>query len=210
LKRLHDHHSDQTKKAFEEVKYLSITCDFWKDRKQNSYLVITGHYLDKKFDQYSKILKFMSFKDRHFSPLIANEIEKQLISLNLYDKLISITCDGAPNMRDMFTYFNRRNIKYINCIAHKLHLIICNSLNLWVTTKKKRNTTDVEEGAETGMIEDDEDETQASLNQMVRTMSFDTDPLSNDMTSYDSGSDEALKVSNEFPFFSVLALVDQI
>ena len=144
----------------------------------------------------------MTFEDRHFSPLIANEIEKQLISLKLYDKLVTITCDGASNMRDMFTYFSRQNIRYIHCIAHKLHLIICNSLNIWISSKKKRNTVDDEEGIETSIVDDDdENEAQANLNQMVRTMSFNTDPLSNDTTSRDSESDETPNVSYRFSFF---------
>ncbi|CAF3899786.1 unnamed protein product [Rotaria sordida] len=197
LKRLYRHHSNRTKIEFEEAKYLSITCDFWKDRKKNSYLVITGHHIDKKFDQHSKILQFMTFEDRHYSILIANEIENQLINLNLYDKLVTITCDGAPNMRDMFSYFTRRNIKYIHCTAHKLHLIICNSLNLWVASKKKNNTTDGEEGIETGTMEDDEDEAQISLNQMVRTMSFDTVSLSNEITNDDSESDGTSKEGDD-------------
>ncbi|CAF4467350.1 unnamed protein product [Rotaria sp. Silwood2] len=184
LKRLYRHHSIRTKIEFEEATYLSITCDFWKDRKKNSYLVITGHHIDKKFDQHSKILQFMKFEDRHYSILIANEIENQLINLNFY--------------------FTRRNIKYIHCTAHKLHLIICNSLNLWVASKKKGNTTDDEVGIETGIMEDDEDEAQISLNQMVRTMSFDTVSLSNETTNDDSESDETSKVSYEFLFSSVV------
>ncbi|CAF3145018.1 unnamed protein product [Rotaria sp. Silwood2] len=204
LKRLHQHHYNLTKIEFEEAKYLSITCDFWKDRKNNSFLVITGHHVDKKFDPHSKMLQFMQFEDRHYSLTIANEIENQLINLNLYDKLVTITCDGAPNMREMFNYFSRQNIKYIHCTAHKLHLIICNSLNLWVTTKKKGNTTENEEVIEASIIEDDEDEDEGSLNQLVRTMSFDTDPLSYGMINDDSEGDETSKVSYEFIFLSVL------
>jgi hypothetical protein len=78
----------------------------------------------------------MTFEDPHLSPIIAQDVEKQLIDLVLYDKLITITCDGAPNMRDMFTFLSRRNIQYINCIAHKLHLIVCNNLDLLVALKK--------------------------------------------------------------------------
>ncbi|CAF1168436.1 unnamed protein product [Rotaria sp. Silwood1] len=155
------------------------------------------HHVDKKFDQHSKMLQFMQFEDRHYSLTIANEIENQLINLNLYDKLVTITCDGAPNMREMFNYFSRRNIKYIHCTAHKLHLIICNSLNLWVTTKKKGNTTENEEVIEASIIEDDEDEDEGSLSQLVRTMSFDTDPLSYGMINDDSEGDETSKEDDD-------------
>ncbi|CAM4843216.1 unnamed protein product, partial [Rotaria magnacalcarata] len=117
LKRLNEQHTAQTKVEFEEAKFLSITCDFWTNRQQNSFLVITCHYVDNNFNEHSKILKFMTFEERHYSIIIANEIEKQLIHLGLYDKLVAITCDGAYNMRHMFTYFSRRNIKYIQLEA---------------------------------------------------------------------------------------------
>ncbi|CAM4794593.1 unnamed protein product [Rotaria magnacalcarata] len=198
LKRLHQHHTIQTKFEFEQANYLSITCDFWTNRQQKSFLVITGHYIDKDFNEHSKILKFITFEERHFSPLIAQEIEKQLISLGLYDKLVTITCDGAANMRDMFTYFTRRKIKYIHCLAHKLHLIICNSLNLWVTTKKRRNTTTTETDAENSTEEEDaEDESQITLNQMIRTMSVDIHNISNENNYSDSEHDDESK-SNKY------------
>ncbi|CAF1437369.1 unnamed protein product [Adineta ricciae] len=180
LKRLHKQYADRTKNEFEKVKYLSLTCDFWKDRKQNSYLVITGHYIDEKFDQFSKVLQFMTFEDRHYSPIIAYEIEKQLINFNLFNKLVTITCDGASNMRDMFTYFSRSNIQYVRCIAHKLHLIICNGLNLWVTTKTKQATANNEEINNNVTTEDEEEGQEIGLSQMVKSMSFDVDHISND------------------------------
>ena len=171
---------------------MSITCDFWTNRQQKSFLVITGHYVDKDFNEHSKILKFINFEDRHFSPLIAQEIEKQLISLGLYDKLVTITCDGASNMRDMFTYFTRRKIKYIHCLAHKLHLIICNSLNLWVKTKNNPNTTNIETDAEASTEGDSEDESQVTLNQMIRTMSVGMDNISNENNDSETEDDDEM------------------
>ncbi|CAF4478194.1 unnamed protein product, partial [Rotaria sp. Silwood2] len=110
---------------------------------------------------------------RHFSKLIAHVIENELISLGLYDKLVTITCDGASNtnMRDMFNYFNRTNITYICCIAHKLHLVICYSLNLWVKEKKRRISSDIEEIVEGDTDEDDdEDDIPIRLIQMIIIM----------------------------------------
>ena len=96
----------------------------------------------------------------------------------------------------MFTYFSCQNIRYTHSIAHKLRLIICNSLNIWVSSKKRRNTTDGEESTESNIMDDDEYEGQVNLNQMVRAMSFDTDSLFNDMANRDSESDELSKVTD--------------
>ena len=173
LKRLHQQHSTRTTNEYEEASFLSVTCDFWTNRQQKSFLVITGHFVDKDFNEHSKFLEFITFQERHFSKLIALVIENELVGLSLYDKLVSITCDGASNMRNMFNYFSRPNITCIRCIAHKLHLIICNSLNLWVKHEKKQMTTDVEETGSDDTYEDDEDDTPIRLSQMIRSMSVD-------------------------------------
>lgn len=174
----------KTKKEFQDVDYLSVTCDFWTNRQQKSFLVITGHHIDKSFDQHAKVLKFMAFEDRHTSQSIAQVIEKELIDLDLYDKLITITCDGASNMKQMFNYFNRKNIKYINCFAHKLHLVICNSLNFWVLPKK--NVTFANNDDE-NIDTDSSEEGQMGLSslQVVRTVSFDQSFSSSDQSEND-------------------------
>ncbi|CAF2032074.1 unnamed protein product [Rotaria magnacalcarata] len=99
-------------------------------------------------------------------------------------------------MRHMFTYFSRRNIKYIQCVAHKFHLVICNSLNLWTTPKKKRNTTSMKETTEVSTDpEDDENESQATLNQMIRTMSVDIDQLVNENNNTGNETNDTSQVS---------------
>ena len=195
LKRLTEHHTTQTKVEFKETTSVSVTCDFWKNRQQQSFVVLTGHYVDRKFNEYAKILKFLTFDGRHFSVLIAQEIEKQLINLGLFDKLVTITCDGASNMRDMFTYFNRQNIRYLHCIAHKLHLVICNSLNLWVPMKKKQKATTMEEMAEDYTDHDDNvDESHKGLSHLIKSMSFDVSETFNENNAEEDMHNDSSKV----------------
>lgn len=200
-KRLHQQHKTRTTTEFEEADFLSVTCDFWTNRQQKSFLVITGHFVDKNFNEHSKVLKFITFEGRHFSKLIAQVIENELISLGLYNKLVTITCDGASNMRSMFNYFNRPNIKYIYCIAHKFHLVICNSLNLWVKEKKKRITTGTEETVEGGTEEDeddDENDIPIRLAQMIKSMSVDIVDASNDDNNEENENNETYNVRYSF------------
>jgi hypothetical protein len=110
---------------------ISVSTDFWSDKKKNSYLVLTGHYIDDHFNQKTTVLRFSTFPSRNYSTLIGREIEKQLTELNIFDKISTITCDGAPNMTALFDYLSRSDISRIQCLAHKLHLIICNGLKIW-------------------------------------------------------------------------------
>ncbi|CAF3424623.1 unnamed protein product [Rotaria sp. Silwood2] len=142
LKRLHTKHAGSMINLLSKVPFIAITTDFWSD-KGSSYLVLTGHYINHEFNLHSTVLRFSTFQKRHFSELIGAEIQKQLVELNIFEKVTSITCDSAPNMIKMFNYLTRLDIIRIRCQAHLLHLIVCNGLGLWLGKKKKKaNTTD--------------------------------------------------------------------
>ncbi|CAF3641890.1 unnamed protein product [Rotaria sordida] len=47
---------------------------------------------------------------RHYSSIIGRVIEKQLTELQIFDKVTTITCDGAPNIVGFFDYFSRTGI----------------------------------------------------------------------------------------------------
>ncbi|CAF4718102.1 unnamed protein product [Rotaria magnacalcarata] len=111
------------------------------------------------------ILQFSSFDKRHFSDLIGKEIEKQLTDLNIFHKITTITCDNAPNMLGLFQHLSRADIQHIPCMAHLLHLIVCNGLGIWETTQNYCNEDSIE--SINNKNEDDFDE---RLSQSVRTM----------------------------------------
>jgi hypothetical protein len=123
----------------QNVDFIAITTDFWSDRSSRSYLCMTGHWFDEGMDMKSRVLVFAPFNDRHTSVNISSELEQQLKRLKIFEKTTTITCDGASNMKACFKKLDPR-IKRLQCLAHKLHLIICNALGLWL--KKKKNSGD--------------------------------------------------------------------
>ena len=78
-----------------------------------------------------KILSFTPYHDRHTSDniRISSELEQQLKRLNIFDKVTTITCDDASNMKASFKKLDSRR-KRLQRLAYKLHLIICNGLHL--------------------------------------------------------------------------------
>lgn len=133
----------------EGADFIAITTDFWSDRSSRSYLCMTGHWYDESMDVKSRVLVFAPFTDRHTSVNISSELEQQLKSLNILDKTTTITCDGASNMKASFKKLDPR-IERVQCLAHKLHLIICNGLGLWL--KKKESSDDAESDGKGGFI----------------------------------------------------------
>ena len=91
IKRLHAVHYKSMIDTLSKISFIAVTTDFWSDKKQNSFLVLTGHYVDDKFFQQTTVLRFSTFAKRHYSPLIGQEIEKQLQELKIFDKVTTIT-----------------------------------------------------------------------------------------------------------------------
>ncbi|CAF1479092.1 unnamed protein product [Adineta steineri] len=173
LRKLYLSHRKIMINDLSNVSDIAITVDFWSDRKSQSYLVLTGHYVDEAFKSISTVLQFSTFDKRHFSDLIGKEIEQQLIDLNIFHKVTTITCDNAPNMLGLFQHLSRDIIR-IPCMAHVLHLILCNGLNIWETgevddsnntTAKRKNNKEKHEFDE-------------GLSQSVRKMSIGGDDVS--------------------------------
>lgn len=121
-----------------ETNFISTTTDFWCDRSAKSYLCITGHWYKKDMIMKSKVLVFTPYYDRHTSENISSELEYHLKRLKIHDKTTAITCDGASNMKSAFRSIDAR-IKRVQCLAHKMHLIVCNSLGLWMKSDKQND-----------------------------------------------------------------------
>ncbi|CAF1543957.1 unnamed protein product [Adineta ricciae] len=139
LKQLYKIHRARLVERLRGVEWISITCDFWSNRLAQSFLVLTGHYLSSTFELNNVILDFVHFEQRHLAENIAGTIQSKLEKLGILNAVSSVTCDGASNMKKTFDKLT--NIDRIWCLAHRLHLIVTNSLGFWL----KLPVVDVEE-----------------------------------------------------------------
>ncbi|CAF3363162.1 unnamed protein product [Rotaria socialis] len=136
IKRLERDHRSKLFEQLKSVDHISITTDFWSNRSNRCFLVITGHYYKPDFELKSQVLDFSSFDQRHTSSEIAKIITCKLRKLNILHKISRIVCDGAPNLAKAIDEMNI-SAKRIWCIAHRLHLVLTNGLALW--PKKSNN-----------------------------------------------------------------------
>lgn len=127
-------------KTLKNVKYIALIADFWADRRQNSFLCVTAHHVDNDFNSKSTLLHFQSYNQRHSASNISGEVYSCLREFGIEDKVTSVTCDGASNMTKAFDIFD--NIDRFWCIAHRLHLTICNGFLLWKNFKKSEDELD--------------------------------------------------------------------
>jgi hypothetical protein len=132
MKQLYKHHIDLLKNELKEIDYIGLTFDFWSNRRSMSFLCITGHWMkDAPPEFVSKIVAYSSFNERHTAANIAQCLKEKLLDLGIYHKIIAITCDGAPNVVAALRLLGIP-IRRIWCCAHRLHLVVINSLGLWI------------------------------------------------------------------------------
>ena len=108
---------------------MSITIDFWTNRTNTSFLVLTAHYCISDFNLKSKILTFSFFNHRHTSIQRARIITNKLRKLDILHKVNRIVCDGAKNLSNAIETMNI-NCERIGYIAHRLHLVVTKGLAL--------------------------------------------------------------------------------
>ena len=131
------------KEELKKVSWLSITLDFWSNRRNQSFLCITGHWYTDSIDPVSKIIDFSLFEHRHTGIEISKVIKEKLMALNIYEKIICITCDGAENMVLACELLDG-NFTRIWCYAHRLHLVVINALGFWLPENKLHSDSNVQ------------------------------------------------------------------
>ncbi|CAF1545416.1 unnamed protein product [Adineta ricciae] len=135
LRRMYNQQYQILKEELKLIDHIGLTLDFWSTRSGISCLCITGHWYNDTADFFSKIIHFSSFNERHTAVNIAGCIKQILIDLEIYEKIISITCDGGENLVAACRKLDV-SIKRIWCCAHRLHLVVINALGFWNKEKK--------------------------------------------------------------------------
>ncbi|CAF1458616.1 unnamed protein product [Adineta steineri] len=148
LRRMYNQEYQLLKDELKLIDYIGITLDSWSTRSGISYLCITGHWYDDKADFFSKIIHFAAFNERHTAVNIANCIKQILMELEIYNKVIRITCGGGENLIAACKKLDGPT-KRIWCCAHRLHLVVINALGFWNKEKKVDHNQTVEMSTET-------------------------------------------------------------
>jgi hypothetical protein len=106
-----------------------------------SFLCVTGHWFkDSPLEFVSKVINFSCFNERHTATNIAQVIKEKLMNLDIYHKIIAITCDGAQNVIAALNQLDDF-IKQIWCCAHRLHLVVINAFGFWKKLDDNDKTT---------------------------------------------------------------------
>jgi hypothetical protein len=112
---------------------VCLTTDTWTSVQNLSYMSLTAHFIDKKWNLHKKILNFCQITG-HTGKIIAKEVETCLNAWGL-NQVFSITVDNASSndvaVRFMKDWMNANNCLvlkgdyiHMRCCAHVLSLIV--------------------------------------------------------------------------------------
>lgn len=119
----------------------------------DSYLTITVHFLNQtKLKTF--VLCTKKLESSHTGMYLCEKISEELNNWNIYEKVIAIITDGGANIKSAVRIMN---LPHLPCIAHKLNLIVQQSLQL---------TEIINENVATLEHEDDDDD---SLKKILKT-----------------------------------------
>ncbi|CAH0717085.1 unnamed protein product, partial [Brenthis ino] len=133
LPGLYEEVKTNTKAALsEDAKSICVTTDMWTSRNNDSYLAVTGHYIDKNFSLQSVLLECKVLESRHTGLNLAGELRNVAQEWNILDKVLLAVSDNGANIKSAIAQLEW---KHFGCYAHTLNLAVQKVL-AWNKLKK--------------------------------------------------------------------------
>lgn len=104
-----------------EVQKICLTSDLWTSRANESYIAVTGHYINDSFELKSILISCQNFEGSHTSENISAALLEMANEWNLTGKINFVVTDNAANIQRSLTDLRW---KHYGCYAHTLNLIV--------------------------------------------------------------------------------------
>ena len=118
---------------------VSLTTDIWTSIHNNSYMVVTAHFIDSHWHLHRRILSFTPILN-HKGDTIEKQLEDCLLDWNI-DKVFCVTVDNASANDVALSHLKKRlksrredslvlngEYMHVRCCAHILNLIVTDGL----------------------------------------------------------------------------------
>ncbi len=135
LDKMYQERRSALKEKFNKVPFISLTTDIWLNSRRHHFLVITAHYHDEHYQQFSEIISFRCFRGRHLSARLRQFILNELKKLDIQGKIFSITTDNGSDIKSA-TSSHEFGIRF-SCDAHNINRTVSCGLDLWKRSTSK-------------------------------------------------------------------------
>lgn len=114
--------------ALNKANHVAITTDIWTSMNTDSFITLTAHFFDNdQRDLKTVVLCTKKLECNHTGNFLCEFMIKELEDWNIMSKVIAIVTDGGANIK---LAVRLMKIQHIPCTAHKLNLIVQQSLQL--------------------------------------------------------------------------------
>lgn len=121
--KLYRQHRDLLKLVLSKPPEIALTSDVWKNSNGTYFICLTAHFFDHQYKPISLTIGFRQLIGDHIAERLRQYILHELNSLQIQNKICSITTDNASNIicaTENEPCFGTR----FSCLAHDLNLII--------------------------------------------------------------------------------------
>lgn len=116
----------KVKACIDPIPFLAFTTDCWTSRAVDSYMSLTAHYIDEKFQRKLLVLDTMFVSERHAAQNLLSKILAVLEAWVIERK--RVTCFVRDNAANITAATREGGFCHIGCIDHTLQLAISDSL----------------------------------------------------------------------------------
>lgn len=119
--------SEKVQIALESSERVALTCDSWMSRAKESYVTITVHFIDDKWEMNAYVLQTRAMHDSHTSAHMAEVLQRAAEEWSLTEKDPVVVTDNATNMT---LAVELTGFQHIRSFAHILNLASQRALKL--------------------------------------------------------------------------------
>ena len=134
LKSLYVKHRAEMRDSLAAVSHIALTSDVWTSTNGMSFICLTGHTFNQRFELVSLVLGFRRLQGAHLAKNLRKYILYEVNKLKIKEKICAITTDSGSDIKCATKNpddFKQRHA----CLAHTLNLIVCHALALWKIPK---------------------------------------------------------------------------
>jgi len=111
-----------------EASHVAITTDIWTSMNTDSFITLTAHFIDTTARELrTVVICTKKLVSNHTGISLSEVMNEELVEWNILNKVVAIVTDGASNIKLAVRIMD---IPHIPCTAHRLNLIVQQSLEL--------------------------------------------------------------------------------
>lgn len=113
---------------------VCLTTDGWTSIKNESYLGVTGHFINENSLLQSVCLGCENFNERHTIENLSVFLKNIVCTWGIQHKIVAVVSDNAPNIVGAI---KDSNFRHISCFAHNVNLVVQKGLKKIINVQKK-------------------------------------------------------------------------